>query len=508
MNNIHHFICVRDTPSVRIIEENDVDMEVFGSMSEEDLKEIGITSFGVRRKLYIAIQQCKTDKEEDHFFCCKDSEPSDLDSSSVSQWDPQEEASVSGSGPSASSTPCKKMRSVSPIMNFGLKEMMLKHSEGKVLAKQLEDAEVLTDQCRRTLIRLTVACLIEKTGDLYPSSEQKTLLAKEIIATFPSVKDTTQGMKGYEQFYANGQGFIEYRLKNLRSTRPKEEKRRTRKRQPSSQPLPAEEEEDHSNDQELAEMVNWMKYTPPLQDNKNRHRETFKDTFTYRRRMLGQQNLTITEMLKQFPRMQDMPELINVEFDLMYPEKSQNFLTKWDAYFKKRIIAVGKKFSTAVALLINSFDECDKDICAISALIYMLHRSVNMKRSSYGKLATSRSGAVLYFIQNIPEGTDVEVAARERNVYRQPFILSVGHETGHQQYFIVADKMAIPAGENIVEAADMLFKCHYVFNVEYAPPLQQFWEFLASVIYEVLPPTEVKSLVRSLATSVRAVSFQ
>lgn len=122
------------------------------------------------------------------------------------------------------------------------------------------------------------------------------------------------------------------------------------------------------------------------------------------------------------------------------------------------------------------------------------------------------------FYNNIPlnwfhiltqqEGTDVEVAARERNVYRQPFILSVGHETGHQQYFIVADKMAIPAGENIVEAADMLFKCHYVFNVEYAPPLQQFWEFLASVIYEVLPPTEVKSLVRSLATSVRAVSFQ
>lgn len=54
--------------------------------------------------------------QKDHFFCCKDSEPSDLDSSSVSQWDPQEEASVSGSGPSASSTPCKKMRSVSPIM--------------------------------------------------------------------------------------------------------------------------------------------------------------------------------------------------------------------------------------------------------------------------------------------------------------------------------------------------------------------------------------------------------
>lgn len=31
----------------------------------------------------------------------------------------------------------------------------------------------------------------------YPSSEQKTRMAKEIFQTFPSVKETTPGMKGH-----------------------------------------------------------------------------------------------------------------------------------------------------------------------------------------------------------------------------------------------------------------------------------------------------------------------
>ena len=44
-----------------------------------------------------------------------------------------------------------------------------------------------------------------------------------------------------------------------------------------------------------------------------------------------------------------------------------------------------------------------------------------------------------------------------------------------EHYFIVLDRIAIPCGQDFVEALDMLFKSHYVFNVEYAAPLHNLY---------------------------------
>ena len=43
-----------------LISENDVDMIVFTTLLEEDLKSIGIESFGVRRKLSLVIKRMKS----------------------------------------------------------------------------------------------------------------------------------------------------------------------------------------------------------------------------------------------------------------------------------------------------------------------------------------------------------------------------------------------------------------------------------------------------------------
>lgn len=95
--------------------------------------------------------------------------------------------------------------------------------------------------------------------------------------------------------------------------------------------------------------------------------------------------------------------------------------------------------------------------------------------------------------------------------YPQPFILYVGHETGHKQFHCSRQNgYSSWVKRNIVEVADKLFESHYgTFLMLDMPHLSnKFWQSVASVIYEVSPPTEVKSLVRSLATSVRAVSLQ
>lgn len=86
-------------------------------------------------------------------------------------------------------------------------------------------------------------------------------------------------------------------------------------------------------------------------------------------------------------------------------------------------------------------------------------------------------------------------------------MFALGQPLSPTEFFVIADKAVVPGGTTLVQAADRLFKAHYVFNVEYAPPLQQFWEFVAAVVYEVLPLSAAKPNVRSLATSVKSISI-
>ena len=72
--------------------------------------------------------------------------------------------------------------------------------------------------------------------------------------------------------------------------------------------------------------------------------------------------------------------------------------------------------------------------------------------------------------------------------YAQPFLLSTGNVQNPEHYFMVVDRIAIPCGKDLVKALDMLFKSHYVFNVEYATLLYNFWEFIAAMIYGVIEP--------------------
>ena len=56
------------------LSNNDVNMDVFLTMTEADLKEIGITSFGIRRKLKLLIEKLgmgrkQTDEAEQKNVC-------------------------------------------------------------------------------------------------------------------------------------------------------------------------------------------------------------------------------------------------------------------------------------------------------------------------------------------------------------------------------------------------------------------------------------------------------
>ncbi|PIK54142.1 hypothetical protein BSL78_08957 [Apostichopus japonicus] len=111
--------------------------------------------------------------------------------------------------------------------------------------------------------------------------------------------------------------------------------------------------------------------------------------------------------------------------------------------------------------------------------------------------------------QDMPNllGTSIDATtAGKDEKYVQPYILSLGPALNPSKFFIVVDRIPIPAGNNIIQAVDRLFKAHYAFNVHYALALLQFWEFLAAFLYGVIPATSVKVPLRSLASNIKLIS--
>ena len=51
--------------------ENDIDMSICASITEDDLKEIGVSSFGIRRKIVMLLQQGNQNKNKEVCMCYK-----------------------------------------------------------------------------------------------------------------------------------------------------------------------------------------------------------------------------------------------------------------------------------------------------------------------------------------------------------------------------------------------------------------------------------------------------
>ena len=94
----------------------------------------------------------------------------------------------------------------------------------------------------------------------------------------------------------------------------------------------------------------------------------------------------------------------------------------------------------------------------------------------------------------------------QQKTTKQPTLLALGSHQSIQQFFLKIEEFGIPLDQstNIISAVDLLFKCHYIFNLEYAAPLVNFFLYLQTQIYNLkykgkLPPrvTEVSLAIKA-----------
>ncbi|XP_063076031.1 uncharacterized protein LOC134466064 [Engraulis encrasicolus] len=112
--------------------------------------------------------------------------------------------------------------------------LALINSKAPAVLAEYEASGTLSLTSRKRLVRIGVSNLVEQRG-FYPSSADKVMLAKSMIAVFPSLMIKIQENEGFEHFYdpVSHCGFIEMKLRNLRRSL-QDDQRRYRKRRRSS----------------------------------------------------------------------------------------------------------------------------------------------------------------------------------------------------------------------------------------------------------------------------------
>lgn len=73
-------------------------------------------------------------------------------------------------------------------------------------------------------------------------------------------------------------------------------------------------------------------------------------------------------------------------------------------------------------------------------------------------------------------------------------------------FFVQVETHLFPVGNNPLRAFDRLFKLHYMFDVHYAAPLLNFYNFFESIVYNGL--NIPKSCCDSLNTILSAIEIQ
>ena len=93
----------------------------------------------------------------------------------------------------------------------------------------------------------------------------------------------------------------------------------------------------------------------------------------------------------------------------------------------------------------------------------------------------------------------------------QPYVVAFRKHNGKLgPFFLVVDRVIIEVGNNAVIAVDILFKCHYVFNLHYDTKNEPMYTFLEHYVYKVPsrkgnPPTVPPASLKAFYAKVQRV---
>ncbi|XP_067206229.1 uncharacterized protein [Linepithema humile] len=368
---------------------------------------------------------------------------------------------------------CSKKPKVIPIENDviskeSLYKLIKNSSCGEEILQSYKSNKYLPDKYRKLLVKLVVHNLLqykEKVGRQILCSE-KCKYAKAIIEVFPNLKNP-EGNLGYEHFYdpKTGKGYIASRLSNVQRKGNKKVTQSDELKQHTDTCV-ANEPVDETD--AIKDAINFMKYATI--DQKDNIIKKVKETFKVRRYLYLNEHFFET-----FPRFLDIPELIDIEFELLFPQINIDILNISYPDYVNHILNVYNTEEQNRDLL--DWDRVTNSYIALTQLVPPTARG---KKSAAREKTKNIIKKLIIYIQS---ATPLNIDENKS----QPKLIAVGpNKLAIDQYFLKIDKnLILLPTKDIIKAVDYLFKAHYVFHIKYDVDLQNFWMLIQHYFYKI-----------------------
>ncbi|XP_035233364.1 uncharacterized protein LOC118205178 isoform X3 [Stegodyphus dumicola] len=222
----------------------------------------------------------------------------------------------------------------------------------------------------------------------------------------------------------------------------------------------------------------WMKFKNPIEPNRQAISDILSETMADRQTEIRDSGMTITDVLERYPRLQDYRgDMIDAEFLRMHPN-SDTFLGKFSSFYVPRILRYAE--SKRPDLLVPSIADFSDDLKALVLLPELL------PSPNYGK---GRGKKGIEDMESLEPGQN-----------KQPILVCISNS-----FYIKADNKLIACPNHAMKAFDILFKSHFVFSVQYAHVLTNFYNFMGSFLYNISTP---RACVDSLNTCFSNIAIE
>ncbi|KAK3921590.1 Efflux pump himE [Frankliniella fusca] len=247
---------------------------------------------------------------------------------------------------------------------------------------------------------------------------------------------------------------------------------------------------DDPDPEDYAQDTNELKFMDASSLNKATVLSLMSRTFGRRREYMAVKTLiTTSEVVEKFPKFLSYHgDVLDQEFDLLFPGKGKNFIRNFTTEFVPRILKIAEneqdKFSNC-----SSF--CDDTLNATVILGKILPTP---RRTFAHEEKMPLHPGLPDFFRMIPLGSNPqEEAAKHRQEAGypiQPHIMAVGHPKAMgTMYLVVGDGKIIELHRTATptKAIDLLFKTYHALNIHYPLGWKNVLRFIAVHIFYIPP---------------------
>ncbi|XP_047146118.2 uncharacterized protein LOC124818991 [Hydra vulgaris] len=207
-------------------------------------------------------------------------------------------------------------------------------------------------------------------------------------------------------------------------------------------------------------------------------KECLEKTFCIRQFWIMNESPTLSSILKMYPKFQTIPELLDVELQMMFSDCTTDFLS----VFRTEILIpalelTGDKSIELIAADAKRGDNGWHAYHACKIISLMLRTTVKRKR-------ISGLESFDHLMRIIEPGSSMTEAAE--NCWK-PYPLLLIQGSVNEKVLLVkiaAEKSIITAGSSIEEGIERLFKLFWCFNLEYTEECATFFKFF-QLIYNL-----------------------